>query len=321
MAVKTFVGLEQVVKDAGSVVTVGSFDGLHRGHRMILRLLREQAQARGSSTTVVTFEPHPQLVLQRSGQPPLYILTTIAEKIALLEALGLDRLVVIPFTLTFSQTPSEAFVREILFGTIGMQAIVIGHDHGFGKNREGDVATLHRLGRQLGFAVHELPPLQQGETVISSTQIRRALLAGEIELANEWLADTYRLGAKVVRGEGRGKTIGFPTANLAPLHPDKLIPANGVYAVRVRRAEVEKGGMMNIGVRPTFAGTRRTLEVHLFDFAGDLYDQELEVRFVARLRPEMKFDSVAALQAQLQADRAASLRLLAAVVAPADRRT
>ncbi|MDZ7307231.1 MAG: riboflavin biosynthesis protein RibF, partial [candidate division KSB1 bacterium] len=252
----------------------------------------------------------------KTGQPPLYILTTLAEKIALLETLGLDRLVVIPFTPAFSQTPSDVFVRDILFRVIGMQAIVIGHDHGFGRNREGDVATLLRLGRELGFTVHELPPLQQGESVISSTQIRRALLAGEIEQANAWLADTYRLSARVIRGEGRGRTIGFPTANLEPLHPQKLIPAHGVYAVRVRLAGQEWGGMMNIGMRPTFAGSGRTLEVHLFDFTGDLYDQEVEVHFVARLRPEMKFATVAALQAQLQGDRAASLRVLNAAAAP-----
>lgn len=310
-----FFGMEQVRRDSGSVITVGSFDGLHRGHRLILAALREEAQARSGSTTVVTFEPHPQLVLKKSGQPPLQILTTVEEKVAMLREIGIDRVVVIPFTLEFSQTASATFVREVLFHKIGMQAIVIGHDHGFGKNREGDVATLSALGRELGFAVRELPPLQAGDTVVSSTQIRQALLRGEIEQANHWLAGAYRLSCKVVAGDGRGKTIGFPTANLEPEHPDKLIPGNGVYAVIAKLSRQEFGGMMNVGVRPTFAGTARTLEVHLFDFNREIYGEHLELHFIARLRAEMKFDAVPALIAQLSADRAASLALLQARLA------
>lgn len=305
-------GIEQVKREAGSVVTVGSFDGLHRGHRLILAALQEEAQARAGSTTVVTFEPHPQLVLKKSGQPPLQILTSAEEKVVLLREIGIDRVVVIPFTLEFSQTPSATFVRDILFHKIGMQAIVIGHDHGFGKNREGDVATLTALGRELGFAVRELPPYQTGDTVVSSTQIRQALLRGDMAQANDWLASSYQLACKVVAGEGRGKHIGFPTANLQPLNPDKLIPANGVYAVIAELSGEKFGGMMNIGVRPTFAGTARTLEVHLLDFDRNIYGQRLDLHFIARLREEKKFDAIPDLIAQLRADREASLRVVQA---------
>lgn len=305
-------GIEQVKREAGSVVTVGSFDGLHRGHRLILAALQEEAQARAGSTTVVTFEPHPQLVLKKSGQPPLQILTSAEEKVALLREIGIDRVVVIPFTLEFSQTPSATFVRDILYHKIGMQAIVIGHDHGFGRNREGDVATLTALGRELGFAVRELPPYQTGDTVVSSTQIRQALLRGEIAQANDWLASSYQLACNVVAGEGRGKHIGFPTANLQPLNPDKLIPANGVYAVIAELSGEKLGGMMNIGVRPTFAGRARTLEVHLLDFDRNIYGQRLDLHFIARLREEKKFDAIPDLIAQLRADREASLRVVQA---------
>ncbi len=305
-------GIDQVKREGRSVVTVGSFDGLHRGHRLLLAALQEEARARAGSTTVVTFEPHPQLVLKKSGQPPLHILTSAEEKVALLREIGIDRVVVIPFTLKFSQTSSSTFVRDILYHKIGMQAIVIGHDHGFGKNREGDVATLSALGQELGFAVRELPPYQTGDTVVSSTQIRQALLRGEIERANDWLASNYQLSCKVVPGDGRGKSLGFPTANVEPENPDKLIPANGVYAVIVKLSGQKFGGMMNIGVRPTFAGAARTLEVHLLDFNRDIYGQRLELYFIARLRAEKKFDAIPALVAQLHDDRAASRRVLQA---------
>lgn len=306
-----FLSLAEVIRDPASVITVGSFDGLHRGHRLILEELRHAAQTRGASTTVVTFEPHPQLVLQRNAQPRIQILSTLEEKLDLLTSAGINRIVVIPFTQEFSQTPSEKFVREILHGVIGMQAIIIGHDHNFGKNREGDVATLLSLGRELHFEVRELPPFENGGTIISSTRIRQALLAGEIEKANDWLGSAFRFTGKVVRGEGRGRTIGVPTANLEPVHQHKLIPAKGVYAVRVKLLEQFLGGMMNIGTRPTFNGQTRTLEVHLFDFARDIYDELAEVHFIARLRTEKKFNSIEDLRAQLQLDRNASLRRLA----------
>lgn len=308
---QVFLGLAAVERDPSSVITVGSFDGLHCGHRVIIDELQHAARQRGASTTVVTFEPHPQLVVQRNPQTPIQILSTLAEKLELLQECGLDRIVAIPFTQEFSQTPSEKFVREILHATLGMQAIIIGHDHSFGKNREGDVATLTSLGHELNFEVTDLPPFACDGTVVSSTSIRQALFAGEIEKANAWLGSTYRFTGKVVRGEGRGRTIGVPTANLEPAHPHKLIPADGVYAVRVKWQQKFFGGMMNLGTRPTFSGASRSLEVHLFDFAREIYDEALEVHFLARLRAEKKFGAIEELQAQLQIDRMESLKKLA----------
>ncbi len=312
MPAHVFFGLQEVHHDPASVLTVGSFDGLHRGHRAILEEMRRTAEKPRGSTTVVTFEPHPQIVLKKSGLPEIQILTTTEEKIALLQTAGIDRLVVIPFTPAFAQTPSEVFVREVLHRRLGMRAIVIGHDHGFGKNREGDVATLLRLGKELGFTVHELPPLEIDGVAMSSTQIRQALLRGELEQANAWLGHAYQLSGRVVRGEERGRTLGFPTLNLAPLHAHKLIPANGVYAVRASLRDGEYGGMMNIGTRPTFDGAMRALEVHLFDFTRQAYDEVCEVRFIARLREEKKFGSIDSLKAQLLQDKATSQKVLSA---------
>ncbi len=310
MPAEVFFGLEKVKSDSAGVITVGSFDGLHLGHRAILAETKREAQNRNRLTVAVTFEPHPQLVLKKSGLPALQILTTNAEKLVLLNDIGVDRIVVIPFTPEFAQTSSEIFVREILHRRLGMQAIVIGHDHGFGKNREGDVATLMRLGQELNFSVHELPPLEIDGNVISSTRIRQALLQAELEKANKWLGHHYQLSGKVVRGAERGRLIGFPTLNLEPLDPHKLVPANGVYAVRARMKDGEFGGMMNLGTRPTFDGHTRALEVHLFDFARPAYDEICEVKFLARLREEKKFEGIAALQEQLQRDRVASLQIL-----------
>ncbi|MGH7492944.1 MAG: bifunctional riboflavin kinase/FAD synthetase [bacterium] len=310
MPFEVFFGLERIKTDPAGVLTVGAFDGLHLGHRAILEEVKREAKQRGGRTATVTFEPHPQLVLKKSGLPAIQILTTIEEKIARFEELGVDRLIVIPFTLAFAQTPSEVFVREILYHRLGMQAMVIGHDHGFGKNREGDVATLTRLGEELGFAVHELPPWEIEGAVMSSSRIRQALLQGQVEKSGAWLGHPYALSGRITRGEERGRAIGFPTLNLTPLHPHKLIPAQGVYAVRARLPEGEFGGMMNIGRRPTFDGGSCSLEVHVFDFARQAYDEICEVKFIARLREERKFDSVEALQAQLQHDKSASLHAL-----------
>jgi len=313
MAIQLYRRLEEVRFDPRSVITVGTFDGLHRGHQAIIEELKKDAQARQASTTVVTFDPHPQIVLQRPDRSPVQILTTTAEKIALLQLQNVDRLFVIPFTLDFSRTASEIFVREMLLQRAGMQSMVIGHDHGFGKNREGDFATLQRLGSELGFAVREIPPFELSGVVVSSTKIREALLQGEVENAAAYLGRPYSLQGVVEHGEERGRLLGFPTANLRPTDAHKLIPAHGVYAVWVN---VEAGGptkypgMMNIGMRPTFGKLARTLEVHLLDFSGDLYGATLQVHFAARLRDEQKFDSPQALSAQLQRDKAAANKVL-----------
>ncbi|MDZ7289104.1 MAG: bifunctional riboflavin kinase/FAD synthetase [candidate division KSB1 bacterium] len=321
MATRIYRRLEEVQFDPRSVITVGTFDGLHCGHQAIIRTLKEQAQLRHASTTVITFDPHPQMVVQRSDKPPVQILTTTEEKAALLREENIDRIVVIPFTLEFSRTSSEAFVREILFQRIGMQAMVIGHDHGFGKNREGDFTTLQKLGKELGFTVHELPPFRMDGVTLSSTRVREALLQGEVEKAARYLGRPYCLRGTVTGGEGRGKLLGFPTANLLPNYERKLVPANGVYAVWVEGNLLAHGrttgqsnsrypAMMNIGYRPTFGKTARSLEVHVIDFSGDLYGAALAVHFVARLRNEQKFDSAQALVEQLWRDKETSYQVL-----------
>ncbi|MGH7601173.1 MAG: bifunctional riboflavin kinase/FAD synthetase [bacterium] len=312
MATQLYRSLEQVQHDPRSVITVGTFDGLHCGHQAILAELKQKARARQGSTTVVTFDPHPQVVLQRPDKPPVQILTTIEEKIVLLREADIDRLVVISFTLQFSRTPSETFVREILWQRLGMQAVVIGHDHGFGKNREGDFATLERIGKELNFSVYEVPPYEMNGVTLSSTRVREALLDGEVEKASRYLGRPYSLSGAVAAGDGRGKTLGFPTANVAPGDDKKLVPANGVYAVWVEseKLKTKYPGMMNIGYRPTFGKTTRVLEVHVLDFSGDLYGANLTIHFVAKLRNEQKFESSQALMAQLQQDKAASYQIL-----------
>jgi riboflavin kinase/FMN adenylyltransferase len=312
MATQLYRSLEQVQYDSRSVITVGTFDGLHCGHQAILAELKQKARARQGSATVVTFDPHPQVVLQRPDKPPVQILTTTEEKLALLRQEGIDRLVVIPFTFEFSRTPSETFVRDILWQCIGMQAVVIGHDHGFGKNREGDFATLERMGKELNFSVYEVPPYEMNGVTLSSTRVREALLAGEVEKAARYLGRPYSLSGVVTAGDGRGKILGFPTANVAPNDDKKLVPANGVYAVWVEseKLKTKHPGMMNIGYRPTFGKPARMLEVHVLDFSGDLYGATLTIHFVAKLRNEQRFESPQALMAQLQQDKAASMRIL-----------
>jgi len=310
MATHVYSKLEDVARQASSITTVGTFDGLHRGHQTILEEMRREAAARNAITTVVTFSPHPQLVLQNPNRPRVKILTTDAEKIALLEAAGIDRVVIIPFTLEFSRTSSEQFVREILFARIGASGVVLGHDHGFGKNREGDFAVMARLGVELNFSVRELPPFEIDGVVLSSTRIREMLSKGEAGRAARFLGRPYQFSATVVRGDSRGRELGFPTANLQPDDVDKLIPAHGVYAVRVHLEHGVFGGMMNIGSRPTFQKSAESLEVHIFDFAGQLYGKPLTVEFVERLRDERGFGSVSELIEQLKHDRTIAREIL-----------
>ena len=319
MATQIFRRLEDIQLDTRSIITVGTFDGLHRGHQEIIRALKKEARARQGSTTVVTFDPHPQVVLQRPDKPPVQILSTAAEKIALLQHENVDRVLVIPFTLEFSRRASENFVREILCQRVGLQAMVVGHDHGFGKNREGDFATLQRLGAELGFAVHEVPPFELGGVTLSSSKVREALLNGEVEKAVEYLGRQYVLSGSVEHGDERGRTLGFPTANLQMPDDNKLTPANGVYAVWVEivdaaaaRPEAAKKypAMLNIGLRPTFGKLTRTIEAHLLDFSGELYGATLNVYLVKRLRNEQKFESPAALVAQLYRDQEAARQAL-----------
>ena len=295
------VGFEQIRRDPSSVVTIGTFDGVHLGHLAIIRYLLERTTERDGISTLVTFYPHPREVIQ--GRP-VPVLTTIEERAAILEKIGLDRFVVIPFTKEFSRLPAEDFVADVLVNKVGVREVVIGYDHGFGHERKGNASLLREMGPRLGFEVDVIPVQVVDSHVVSSSEIRRSIERGDVETAAALLGRRYSMIGKVVAGDGRGRTIGFPTANLEIAHPQKIIPADGVYAVLVEiEDDVLHPGMMNIGVRPTVDGTTRKLEVHLIDFEEDLYGRELRVEFVGHMRPERKFASLEELTKQLSQDR------------------
>ena len=308
--------------DDRSVVTTGTFDGVHVGHRAIIDYLVARARAVSGVPTVVTFSPHPREVI--TGQP-VPLLTTLDERADALEALGVERFVVLPFSRALSELSPEAYVEDVLMGQVGMREIVVGYDHRFGRGRAGDRATLDRIGAQRGFTVDVIPEQIYGAgegvagdgpaqgVTISSSEIRRRLIDdGDAAGAAQLLGRPYRLTGPVVKGDQRGRTLGFPTANVQPSNPAKLVPKGGVYAVRVAHRGGAAAGMMNVGVRPTFETQgRRTVEVHLFDFDGDLYGQTLTVDVVARLRDERRFDGINGLVAQLREDEGQAREALA----------
>ena len=305
-----FRDIASVKRLENAVLTVGTFDGLHLGHRFIIEELRKRANFHDARSTLVTFNPHPQLVLRSPDKLDLRILTTIDEKIDLLKTFDIDRLAIIEFTYDFSRTAPAEFVKKILYDSVGFKEIVIGHDHAFGKNRQGDFETLKKLALETGFSVNELGTFKVGEDLVSSTKIRNLLLDGDIQSASKLLGRNYFISGEVVKGEGRGRDLSFPTANIRPNSPDKLIPGDGVYAVYACFGSKKHAGMMNIGVRPTFASNTRTLEVNLFDFNENIYGQELKIEFVERTRDEKHFSGPDELVAQLKEDREKSLNIL-----------
>ena len=284
-------------------ITVGTFDGVHRGHQGVISLMRKTADAQGLRVVVVTFDPHPQIVLAKPGREPLALLTTIEERCERLAHVGVDEVVVIPFTHEVAQTSAESFIRQLV-STIDVQYFFIGHDHAFGKDRGGNEELLRHLGVELGFDVERIPPLETDGLVVSSTLVRAALKSGDVEAASAMLGRPYALRGTVVQGDGRGRTLGIPTANIVPTNPHKLMPANGVYVVSMLIDGSEHVGMANIGVRPTFTNdTAPTLEVHILQFDNDLYNTTLDVQFHARLRGEQKFESREEFLAQLEHDK------------------
>ena len=300
---------------AGTVLTVGTFDGVHRGHLDVLARLVARARRVGRPSLLVTFEPHPLEVLNPSAAPML--LTTRDEKLSLLAETGLDYVAILPFTSELAAQSAEEFVDRVLRERFRLAQLLIGHDHGFGRGREGDVDTLRALGASRGFAVEVVPPVvaDTGEAV-SSSRIRRALAAGDLAAAAASLGRDYGVSGRVVPGDARGRALGFPTINVRPDSPRKLLPPDGVYAVDVRTPGGRFGGMMNLGGRPTFGDERRTIEAHLFDAAGDFYGDLVQLAFVRRLRDTMKFDGVEALRAQLATDERDARGALTAVVEP-----
>jgi riboflavin kinase/FMN adenylyltransferase len=286
-----------------AIVTTGTFDGVHVGHRKILSQLNAVAKKHAGESVLLTFFPHPRMVLQPDLE--LKLINSQNEKIELLKSTGLDHLIIHPFSIEFSRTSSVDFVRNILVNKIGAKKLVIGYDHHFGRNREGSFEHLKEYGPVYGFHVEEISAQDVADTTVSSTKIREAIRIGTIETANQYLQYKFPLFGKVVSGEKIGHTLGYPTANIQLEDSYKIIPANGVYAVRVEfphNDDAPKWGICNIGMRPTFGGKFQTIEVHLLDFEGNLYGQNLNLRFYKRLRQELKFDGLEALKQQLQKD-------------------
>ena len=291
-----------------AVVTSGTFDGVHLGHQRILARLCEVARASGGPAVVITYWPHPRLVL---GPPPshpelleLQLLNTLDERIAKLAELGVDYLLIIPFTREFAQWTSEEYIQNLLLQTVGAKQLVIGYDHRFGKNREGGFEYLSQNADRYGLTVEEIPREDVDAVGVSSTRIRQALRQGDVATANRYLGYPYPLTGVVVPGRQLGRTIGYPTANLTVSEPLKLVPARGIYAVwATTAAGTRHRAMLSIGVRPTIGqDLAQTIEVNLLDFSGDLYGQELTLEFVAWLRAEEKYDGLDALTAQLALD-------------------
>lgn len=288
----------------GSVVTVGTFDGVHRGHQTVLEEIRRRAAAAHGRSVLVTFDTHPLRVVRPDVAPLL--LTTPAEKKAALAATGIDLVVFLSFTHELSRLSPREFVEQVLVARIGVTELVIGYDHGFGHGRAGDAGTLKKVGQELGFQVDVVAPVEEAGEAISSSRIREAVERGDLASAHAWLGRPYSLLGRVVRGDGRGRTLGFPTANLRVEDSEKLLPGPGIYAVLVSTPEHRSiPGALHLGPRPTFPGASPSIEVHLLDWSDDLYDREVQVDFIDRIRGVMAFDSPAALVDQMHRDVAA----------------
>jgi len=284
-----------------SFITIGTFDGVHIGHQQIIKRLVSEAAQNQCNSVLVTFFPHPRRVLQ--SETPLQLISTIDERIEVLEKMGLNTLVIQPFTEKFSRLSPAEFVRSILVEKLNIKKMFIGYDHRFGRNRSADINDLKSFGEVYDFEVVEISAQQIAEVAVSSTKIRKALEIGAIEKANTYLGNPFGLTGKVEKGKSLGRTIGFPTANIVVQEKNKLIPANGAYWVYATIDNKKVYGMMNIGFNPTFAGNERTIEVHFFNWSEELYGSLLTVKFLKRIRNEQKFDSVAALTDQLKKDQ------------------
>jgi len=291
-----------------SVAALGVFDGIHLAHAKVLATAVERARALGVAAVVCSFDPNPAAVL-RPGEAPAPI-ATLDENLARIAALGPDAALVIPFTLEFSRMEAEAFVGEVLVKTLGVREVVVGFNHTFGRGARGTAALLKELGDRHGFVTLVLPPLQVKGQTVSSSAIRDALREGDVERAQDLLGHPYQVSGTVTRGAGRGRTLGFPTANLRPDRP--LILAAGVYAARVGWDDTRADSVVNVGYRPTFGENQYWIEAYIFDFAGDLYDRRLTIEFLSRIRPEMKFSGVEALRRQVAEDMDAARRRLRA---------
>lgn len=284
-----------------TAVTVGTFDGVHRGHQFILAALVAAARPRDLKSVLITFEPHPLEIVNPTAAPLL--LTVGDEKLEVIAESGVDYFAVVPFTRALANLEANSFVKDVLCGRFRMQYLMMGHDHGFGRNRSGNASTMQRLAKEMGFEVDVRPPIGVGDgPAVSSTAIRRAIAGGDLDRARLALGRFYSVSGRVIPGEQRGASLGFRTINVPLPSHRKLLPPFGVYAVRVQTPRGAFGGMLNLGTRPTFDDERSLLEAHLFDVSLDLYDATVRIDFVARLRDTQRFPSPEALRAQLAED-------------------
>ena len=292
--------LKNFTNSQKTVVTIGTFDGVHIGHQKILKQLVDTARKQKLSSVVLTFFPHPRMILQK--EESIQMIDTLDEKIQWLEKLGVDILVVHPFTIAFSRTSAIAFARDILSEQLQCQRVIIGYDHRFGRNREGGLKEMIQFAETYNFKLEEIPPQDIEDSIVSSTKIRKALLDGDVHLAKEYLGDLYTISGKVEEGLQRGTTIGYPTANVRVGSSFKLIPKNGVYAVWVYIDKIRYTGMLNIGYNPTFEDKKWSMEVHILNFNKNIYHHTILISFHSRIRDEMKFENVTSLVNQLTKD-------------------
>lgn len=291
-----------IEKNDNTIITIGTFDGVHLGHQEIFNVLINKSKINGCRSFVITFEPHPRMVIQPNSD--LKLLTTFEEKVEILRNMGIDNLLVIPFTKEFSELTSEAFFRKYILDGTGIKKMVIGYDHRFGKGRDGDEQKIRELGTANNFEVQKTDAVTVNETVVSSSKIRNALFDGGVKAAAQMLGRNYSFAGKVVVGDKRGRELGFPTANIQLENESKLIPKNGVYAVKVFLEERIFDGVMNIGLRPTFKDTKVVLsEVHILNFNEDIYGKHIRIEFIERIRDEKKFGSKEELIKQIEIEK------------------
>ena len=306
---KIYKGLDSFKKLSKSVITTGTFDGVHLGHKKILDSLISIGDATNSETVLITFFPHPRIVLFPDNE--LKLINTIDENINLYKNYRIDHLVFLEFDIPFSRITSLSYIRDILLQKIGLTDLVIGYNHHFGRNREGSVLNLKEYADVYNFQIHQVDPYYLDQKSVSSTKVRTALSNGDIDLSNKYLGYSFQLSGCVVQGRGRGKTLGFPTANIRVENKNKIIPKEGVYAVQVYYKQIKYGGMLNIGTNPTFNQTKLSIEVHIFNFNHNLYNEMITIEFIQRIRNEKKFKSIDELKHQLSIDKIASLNIIA----------
>jgi len=299
--VKVYHSIEDFPSEINTIITTGTFDGVHKGHKQVIKRLNDIAKKQGCESVLLTFYPHPRHVLYPDDQQ-LKLLNTIDEKTEELKKSGLQHFVVHEFTKEFSRTKSVNFIRDLLVNKLKMKHMVVGYNHHFGRNREGSYDDLKELAELYNFELERIPPQNEGDVTISSTKVRELLLTGDVEKAATYLGYSYPINGKVVKGNARGRTIGFPTANILVENMWKLIPTDGVYAVKIKLKKKQFYGMLNIGERPTLSDNEHRIEVHIFDFSADIYGADIKVEFVKRIRDEQQFDNLELLKKQLQID-------------------